>query len=104
MRCYDCRYYWKEAEEIWPACHWKPGDPGGRSICVKFYAHLSRRWRTIEIGGSREQLIKDLRDMKKKGILTDEDSINIYAVLPEGGGRAYISVDEETTILKEAGL
>lgn len=42
--------------------------------------------------------------MKKKGILTDEDSVSVYAVLPEGGGRAYINVDEEAKILKEAGL
>lgn len=71
---------------------------------MKFYAQLSRTGRTIEIGGSREQLIKDLRDMKKKGIFNDEDSVRIYAVFPENGDRAYISVDEEAKILKEAGL
>lgn len=73
-------------------------------MAIKLYAQLSRRWQTIEIGGNREQLIHDLRDMKETGVLTDDDYVTIYGVITETGERTAILPEEEECIRREAGL
>lgn len=73
-------------------------------MAIKLYAQLSRRWQTIEIGGNREQLIHDLRDMKETGALTDDDYVTIYGVITETGERTAILPEEEECIRREAGL
>ena len=73
-------------------------------MAIKLYAQLSRRWQTIEIGGNREQLIHDLRDMKETGVLTDDDYVTIYGVITETGERTAILPEEEECIRGEAGL
>lgn len=69
---------------------------------MRFHARIYRKFRQIDMEGSREQLIKDLRDMK--GAISDEDVIQIYAVFSDSRECAYIGADEEEKILKEAGL
>lgn len=73
-------------------------------MAIKLYAQLSRRWQTIEIGGNREQLIHDLRDMKETGVMTDDDYVTIYGVITETGERTAILPEEEECIRREAGL
>lgn len=51
----------------------------------KTYAYIYN-WKTdkgLEIGGTDEQVKKDLKDMRMKGILTDDCSVEIYTVCTE---------------------
>lgn len=48
----------------------------------KTYARIYN-WKTgesLEIGGTSEQVKKDLTDMRKKGIITDDCSVETYTV------------------------
>lgn len=48
----------------------------------KTYAHIYN-WKTgkgLEIGGTAEQVKQDLADMRKKGILTYDCSVETYTV------------------------
>ena len=48
----------------------------------KTYAHIYN-WKTgkgLEIGGTAEQVKQDLADMRKKGIHTDDCSVETYTV------------------------
>lgn len=53
----------------------------------KTYARIYN-WKTgegLEIGGTSEQVKKDLADMRKKGIITDDCSVETYTVGIEDG-------------------
>lgn len=49
----------------------------------KIYAHVynTKTGKHVEIGGySMDQIEKDLKDMEKKGILTENCTVDIYSV------------------------
>lgn len=53
----------------------------------KTYACI-HNWKTdksLEIGGTDEQVEKDLKDMRAKGILTDDCSVKTYTVCTDDG-------------------
>lgn len=52
----------------------------------KTYARIYN-WKTgkdLEIGGTEEQVKQDLKDLEKKGILTEDCSVETYIVHIEG--------------------
>lgn len=49
---------------------------------MKIYANTynPKTDRHIEIGGTRESIKKDLKDMERKGIIDEDCTVDVYAV------------------------
>lgn len=49
---------------------------------VKYYAYIYnvKTGKQLEIGGTKESIKKDLKEMEKQGIVNNDCTINIYKV------------------------
>ena len=71
---------------------------------MKYYATITHRSGQFEIGGTAEDVIRDLKALKCSGRIDGSEIISIYGVDLRTGTRLYVGCDETEAILREAGL
>ena len=69
---------------------------------MKYYATITNSFGQFEIGGTKESLIQDLKEMKRSGRLNGSESIVIYGVDLETGNKVPAG-DDGDEILKGGG-
>lgn len=69
---------------------------------VKYYATITSCSSQLEIGGSKESLIRDLQAIKHSGRLDGSEGICIYGVDLGTGNRIPVDANDENDILEAA--
>lgn len=68
---------------------------------MKYYATVTRI-EQFEIGGSKEQLMRDIKILKGAGQIDKNTIVRIYGVDLKTGNRVEVSEEDEAEIMKEA--